>query len=84
MEEEKKKTTRKTTRTPRVTKPLTKEKEPKKTVRKRTVKKEETKEEIQIVKKSADFSLVEVIVIILITGIVVSIASGLIDKNNYY
>lgn len=35
------------------------------------------------IKKSAEFNLVEVIVIILITGIIVSVASGLIVFKNY-
>ena len=47
----------------------------------RIVKKQ--KEEIEIVKKSVEFSLLEVIVIVLITGLVVSVASGLIVYNNY-
>ncbi len=42
-----------------------------------------SKEEIEIVNKSVDFNLLEVVIIILITGIVVSIASGLIVYNNY-
>ena len=83
MEEEKKKTTKRAMRTPRVTKKVNTEEKPKRVVKKRTVKKSELKEEIEIVKKSADFSLIEVIVIVLITGIVVSIASGLIVYNNY-
>lgn len=40
----------------------------------------ETNDEI---KKNADFNLLEVVIIIVITGIVVSIASGLIVYNNY-
>lgn len=39
--------------------------------------------DMQIVNKSVDFSLLEVVIIILITGIVVSITSGLIVYNNY-
>ena len=35
------------------------------------------------IKKSAEFNLVEVIVIILITGIVVSVTSGLLVFKNY-
>ena len=35
------------------------------------------------IKKSVEFNLVEVIVIILITGIVVSVASGLLVFKNY-
>lgn len=35
------------------------------------------------IKKNADFNLLEVVIIIVITGIVVSIASGLIVYNNY-
>lgn len=49
----------------------------------RTTKKVKQKEEIEIVNKSVDFNLLEVVIIILITGIVVSIASGLIVYNNY-
>lgn len=64
-----------------------KEEETKKTTKKVTTKKttvKKTKEsDMQIVDKTVEFSLVEVIVIILITGIVVSIASGLIVYNNY-
>jgi len=56
-------------------------------VKKKTIKKapRRTKqsEEIEIVNKSVDFNLLEVVIIILITGIVVSIASGLIVYNNY-
>ena len=61
----------------------TKVKEPvaKKTVTRKPVKKQ--KEEIEIVKKSVEFNLLEVIVIVLITGLVVSVASGLIVYNNY-
>lgn len=84
-EEKKKSTTKKTVRTraPRVNKKLVEEEvKPKKTTRRRT-KKQTVEEEIQIVKKTADFSLIEVIVIVLITGIVVSVASGLIVYNNY-
>ncbi len=51
------------------------------TPRKKTVKQDD--EVVKVIKKSASFSLIEVIVIVLITGIVVSIASGLIVYNNY-
>jgi carboxyl-terminal processing protease len=61
----------------------TKEDETKKKTVKRTVKKEAPREEIEIINKSVDFNLLEVVIIILITGIVVSIASGLIVYNNY-
>lgn len=40
-------------------------------------------EDTDIIKKSVDFSLIEVIVIVLITGIAVSVASGIIVYNNY-
>ena len=54
------------------------------TIKKRTVKKEKTKDnDMYVVNKTVNFSLTEVIVIILITGIVVSITSGLIIYNNY-
>ena len=49
--------------------------------KKKTTKKKE--EDIEIVSKSVEFSLIEVIVIVIITGIVVSIASGLIVYKNY-
>lgn len=56
-------------------------------VKKKTIKKAPRRtrqsEEIEIVNKSVDFNLLEVVIIILITGIVVSIASGLIVYNNY-
>ncbi len=47
--------------------------------RKRTIKKEET----DVIKRSVEFSLIEVIVIVLITGIAVSVASGILVYNNY-
>ena len=87
MKEEKKKTTTRTPRVKKETKVVNKEikqsdikeaKTVKKTVRKSPVNKEET-----IVKKSVEFSLIEVIVIVIITGLAVSIASGLIVYNNY-
>ena len=54
------------------------------TVRRPRKRKEVNKEEnIEIVKKSVEFSLIEVIIIVLITGIVVSVASGVIVYNNY-
>ena len=58
----------------------TKKKKDTEVKRKRTRKIEE---EVEIVKKTVEFNLLEVIIIILITGIVVSIASGLIVYNNY-
>ena len=58
-----------------------KEKETKKKVVKRTRTKKTS--DMEIVNKSVDFSLLEVVIIILITGIVVSITSGLIIYNNY-
>ena len=84
MKEEKKKVA---TRTPRVrtTKKTTEVKEETKT--KRIIKKRPTKKvekaEKSIIKKSVNFSLIEVIIIVLITGLVVSVASGLIVYNNY-
>lgn len=88
MKEEKKKAI---TRTPRVRKEaqikdLTDDKVINAKVKrtsKRRAKKDEIKEEITVIKKSVEFSLIEVIVIVLITGIVVSLASGLIVFNNY-
>ena len=69
---------------------MMKEEKKKKTTKKTITKKETTKrpakkkeENIEIVSKSVEFSLIEVIVIVLITGIVVSIASGLIVYKNY-
>ena len=59
-------------------------KKTKKTTTKKVVtKKSKPESDMEIVDKSVEFSLVEVIVIILITGIVVCIASGLIVYNNY-
>ena len=58
----------------------------KKPVAKKTVqnnKPNKKTETVEMVKKSVEFSLVEVIFIVLITGIAVSIASGLIIYNNY-
>ena len=52
-------------------------------VKKRATKKREKTREVDMIKKSVEFNLLEVIIIILITGIVVSIASGLIVYNNY-
>jgi carboxyl-terminal processing protease len=67
---------------------MEKEKKTTKTKEKVVVKKEkkETKEKeesVEMVKSSVSFSLVEVIFIVLITGIAVSIASGLIVYKNY-
>lgn len=84
MKEEKKKT--RTTRTKKVSKEKEEEvisAKVKKPIKRRTVKKEDKKEEITVIKKSVEFTLVEVIVIVLITGLVVSVASGLIVYNNY-
>ena len=54
----------------------------KKVTRRKTEKNEDVKE-ATVIKKSVEFSLIEVIVIVIITGIVVSIASGFIVYNNY-
>ncbi len=78
MEDEKTKRVRKTKKT----EPLVDEERKPKTTRKR---KETTIKEsdMEVVNKSVYFSLMEVIIIILITGVVVSISSGLIVYNNY-
>ena len=84
MKEEKKKT--RTTRAKKVSKEKEEEvisAKVKKPIKRRTVKKEDKKEEITVIKKSVEFTLVEVIIIVLITGLVVSVASGLIVYNNY-
>ena len=49
----------------------------------RRIKRVKKQEENDIINKSVEFNLLEVIVIILITGIAVSITSGLIVYNNY-
>ena len=59
------------------------EQDKKKTVRRKRTTSKTNKEEIEMIKKSVSFNLLEVIIIILITGIVVSIASGLIVYNKY-
>ncbi len=62
------------------------EKKPRKSVTKRiekTTKKALKKLDNDIVTRNYDFNLLEVVIIILITGVVVSIASGLIVYNNY-
>lgn len=79
--EKTKKTTKKTT-------PKKVNEEPKKkVVKKKEIKPEEIKEvkesDMQVINKTVEFSLLEVIIIVLITGIVVSITSGLIVYNNY-
>ena len=56
--------------------------EEKKVTKKSTIKKKK-ENDIEVIDKTVEFSLTEVIIIILITGIVVSIASGLIVYNNY-
>ena len=81
-EKTKKKTTR-TTKKATVEKKETKKtvtRTPRRTIKKKPVKKEET---IEIVEKSVEFSLIEVIIIVLITGVAVSVASGIIVYNNY-
>lgn len=55
---------------------------------KKKIKKEQVKNEKQIldeefINKNVNFSLLEVIIIILVTGIVVSLSTGLIVYNNY-
>ena len=80
MKEENKKVT---TRASRVKKTVAKEEKVEEAKVKRPVRKVTKKEEITVIKKSIDFSLVEVIIIVLITGLVVSVASGLIVYNNY-
>ena len=84
MKEEKKKIATRTPRVRKTTKTVDKtvETKVKKTVRRKPIKKE-VEEDIKVVKNSVAFSLTEVIIIVLITGIVVSIASGLIVYNNY-
>ena len=84
MKEEKKKIA---TRTPKV-RTTTKSKETKVTEKEekkivRRTRRTSKEEEIKMVKKSVNFSLIEVIIIVLITGLVVSVASGLIVYNNY-
>ena len=81
-EEKEKQTTRRTTRARTTSRAKKEAPEEAKTTR-RTIRRKTQKEEIEIVKKGVEFSLIEVIVIVLITGIVVSIASGLIVYNNY-
>ena len=78
MKDEKEKKVRRTNRTTK--KKDIEEKETVKKEVKKTVKKES---DMKVVNKTVEFSLIEVIVIILITGIVVSITSGLIVYNNY-
>ena len=84
MKDEKKKIATRTPRVRKTTKTVDKHEETKvkRTVRRKPAKKE-VEEEIKVVKNSVAFSLIEVIVIVLITGIVVSVASGLIVYNNY-
>ena len=83
MKEEKdKKTTTRVSRTRTISRTKKEDAEEAKTTR-RTVRRKPQKEEIEIVKRGVNFSLIEVIVIVLITGIVVSITSGLIVYNNY-
>jgi carboxyl-terminal processing protease len=50
---------------------------------KRTTRKKTIKEEDNVIKKTVDFSLMEVIIIVLVTGIAISIASGVLIYNNY-
>lgn len=75
--EEKKETKKETKKEEKKIEKKVEEKEVKK--RRRAVKKEEN----DIIKKSVEFSLIEVIVIVLITGIAVSVASGILVYNNY-
>lgn len=60
---------------------ITENSEDKKT--KKRIRRVKKQEENDIINKSVEFNLLEVIVIILITGIAVSITSGLIVYNNY-
>ena len=78
-EEKKKKTSSKTINTTENKTEVTKTKR----VRKPLIEKIQKESDMQVIDKTVEFSLVEVIVIILITGIVVSIASGLIVYKNY-
>ena len=55
----------------------------KKTSNKETVEVKKTKERIEDIKKPLEFSLVEVIIIILVTTLLVSVASGVIVFRNY-
>lgn len=87
MKEEKKKIATRTPRVKKTTKVVKKDTkvstpEDVKVVKKTARKKPENKETTMI-KKSVEFSLVEVIIIVIITGLAVSIASGLIVYNNY-
>ena len=75
--EEKKETKKETKKEEKKIEKKVEEKEVKK--RRSAVKKEEN----DIIKKSVEFSLIEVIVIVLITGIAVSVASGILVYNNY-
>ena len=50
---------------------------------KRRIIRKKKKEETDVINKTVEFNLLEVIIIILITGIAVSITSGLIVYNNY-
>ena len=77
-EKTKKKTTKTTKKTVTPKKTNVKTRVPKRRVTKKTV-----KENVEIVKKSVEFSLIEVIIIDIITGIAVSVASGIIIYNNY-
>ena len=79
MKEDKEKNKKRTIK--KVEKPVNKEKKVTKKVY--NTNNEVKESDMQIVNKSVDFSLLEVVIIILITGIVVSITSGLIVYNNY-
>ena len=77
----------KTKKTTKKTAPKKVVEEKKKVVRKKVVKEEKEhvvkESDMQVINNTVEFSLLEVIIIVLITGIVVSITSGLIVYNNY-
>ena len=54
-----------------------------KKVKKRIIRRKKKQEENDVINKTVEFNLLEVVIIILITGIAVSITSGLIVYNNY-
>ncbi len=58
-------------------------KEEKKETKAKVTRKKTEKKESEVIKSSVEFSLIEVIFIVLITGIAVSVASGIIVYNNY-
>lgn len=83
MKDEKKKTTKTVKKEIKPTK-IEEKQTIKKQIIKKSIKEKEVKEEnSSVINRSVEFGLLEVIVIVLITGIAVSIASGLIVYNNY-